>query len=578
MSGEKGRCRRQVRRKRCLCASDAYWAPPPPPDGLPDDQIPPENRRELQNANKLLGRAVDLAIAAHKSSAKATIIFENPANRSDPRHRGLFDDSFSNHGSIFDTTHFKRLLENVRMSSATFAMCRFGHASQKYSTLYYTNDAASVLDRLNLPDFKCNHGDKHAKVACGRNPDGSWASKDVAAYPDKFHVWLAMALTAARTGSPAPISKAAEELANAPAARERAAAAAAQAVKDASAAGSHDRDGNVGQAAAPIHHRAPAAPPSALASHAHRPDATEAPTPVPFAGFAPALLAPPTTVPAPPSPVAAKPQKRRDAPWKLAGSELVAGPRLAAAAKASNSVRFAPEPVALIEPNADSPPYSGLGGTPNYPHADNDALLLDHVDAGIDVDAMETCVAELVGELATPSPIGDWFDISGDNALCSDHLSLSTCVNGTRRFEHGTTASDAIERALEHHLLRAITSTSHSAQHHREILHALRVDHLSLRADSPDAPSTHKQAEQRGPPWVGPGGAEEKELGNHASNGSWLYETTVPKGRRLHHLIWVYKEKRDGTAKARLCVQGCTMEGNGIDFDQTFSDALKYES
>ena len=42
--------------------------------------------------------------------------------------------------------------------------------------------------------------------------------------------------------------------------------------------------------------------------------------------------------------------------------------------------------------------------------------------------------------------------------------------------------------------------------------------------------------------------------------------------------MWVYKLKRDGTAKARLCVDGSSMAGNGIDFDQTFSDALKYES
>jgi hypothetical protein len=41
--------------------------------------------------------------------------------------------------------------------------------------------------------------------------------------------------------------------------------------------------------------------------------------------------------------------------------------------------------------------------------------------------------------------------------------------------------------------------------------------------------------------------------------------------------VWVYKVKRDGTCKARLCVQGCTLE-EGIDFDQTFSAALRYSS
>ena len=35
--------------------------------------------------------------------------------------------------------------------------------------------------------------------------------------------------------------------------------------------------------------------------------------------------------------------------------------------------------------------------------------------------------------------------------------------------------------------------------------------------------------------------------------------------------------KRDGTAKARLCVQGCTLESD-VDYDQTFSSTLRYSS
>ena len=45
----------------------------------------------------------------------------------------------------------------------------------------------------------------------------------------------------------------------------------------------------------------------------------------------------------------------------------------------------------------------------------------------------------------------------------------------------------------------------------------------------------------------------------------------------MHKLIWVYKSKRDGTAKARLCVQGTTLEA-GVDYDQVFSAALRYSS
>ena len=98
----------------------------------------------------------------------------------------------------------------------------------------------------------------------------------------------------------------------------------------------------------------------------------------------------------------------------------------------------------------------------------------------------------------------------------------------------------------------------------------------ALRADSPDAPSTHAEAVAAGEIWIK---AEGKELGNHSKNESWVTVTRdkVPAGRRIHKLIWVYKTKRDGTAKARLCVQGTTLEA-GIDYDQVFSAALRYSS
>jgi len=112
------------------------------PDGLPDDQLPKQYRRELKNSNKLLNRAVNLAIAAHRSPAKTTIIFENPADRS-AGSPGMFDEEFEDHGSIFKTKPFLRLLANVTMSPATFAMCRFNDGDiQKYTTVYYTNDAS----------------------------------------------------------------------------------------------------------------------------------------------------------------------------------------------------------------------------------------------------------------------------------------------------------------------------------------------------------------------------------------------------------------------------------------------------
>jgi hypothetical protein len=47
-----------------------------------------------------------------------------------------------------------------------------------------------------------------------------------------------------------------------------------------------------------------------------------------------------------------------------------------------------------------------------------------------------------------------------------------------------------------------------------------------------------------------------------------------PKDRSFVKFTWVYKTKRDGTKKARLCVQGCS-QIPGVDYDQTFCGAMR---
>eukprot|EP00965_Chrysotila_dentata_P176158 5816353-Pleurochrysis_carterae.AAC.1 len=58
---------------------------------------------------------------------------------------------------------------------------------------------------------------------------------------------------------------------------------------------------------------------------------------------------------------------------------------------------------------------------------------------------------------------------------------------------------------------------------------------------------------------VGWSAAERAEIANHAANKSWTYidRSDVPRERTLVRMIWVYKRKRSGSLKARLCVQGC---------------------
>lgn len=70
--------------------------------------------------------------------------------------------------------------------------------------------------------------------------------------------------------------------------------------------------------------------------------------------------------------------------------------------------------------------------------------------------------------------------------------------------------------------------------------------------------------------------AEHKELKAHRRNNSWteLDRSELPSGRRLVKMTWAYKTKRNGTLKARLCVQGCS-QIPGVDFDQTHCATLR---
>ena len=148
------------------------------PDGLPN--LPPKYKRELLNANRLLDRTVEVLIAAHQSPRRTTICFEGPSDRSIPGTAQHMADV--SHGSVFATSQFKRLQATIPKSSmATFANCRFDATSQKYITIWYTNDAAPILDELNKPEFQCNHQPgTHQAVAGGRDAYGFWLSTDTA--------------------------------------------------------------------------------------------------------------------------------------------------------------------------------------------------------------------------------------------------------------------------------------------------------------------------------------------------------------------------------------------------------------
>ena len=73
--------------------------------------------------------------------------------------------------------------------------------------------------------------------------------------------------------------------------------------------------------------------------------------------------------------------------------------------------------------------------------------------------------------------------------------------------------------------------------------------------------------------------AEKKELANHEKNESYVEmdRSELPRGRKLVKTVWAYKTKRNGSLKARLCVQGCA-QVPGVDYHQTFCAAMRISS
>ena len=504
------------------------------PDGLPNDKLDPKHRKELLRANRLLERTVDIAIAANLSSSKTSIVWENPADRSIVGTTEYMPEFADKHGSLFATSAIRRFREQVpNTSQCTFASCRLGSDSQKYTTLLYTNDAARVLDPLNGPEYACNHPPgSHHKTAGGRDRDGQrWISEEAAAYKPPLCNKLAQAFTWARTGANLPVPKgtATNGKATIPTSAPLA-------------------------ASPPVPTSPPlaASSPSPLAASSHSP---------PFAATSPP--SPSASSPGAPSPVAFRgfnPVTNTSTPINLGAGVPIAPKEYPLQGRPHREVRKvvadARKPdLATIEESNSAPSYVGFGGTPNFPE-------------GSAADLMEATVTELVVDAyGSPSahfnydPAGPWTTIS--------ETALTARLDDTASYQ-----GDGVwvQEVKYNEMIALINAGSCTASEHSALLSTL----TALRAESDDAPSTHAQAQTMGSPWPE---AVEKELSNHLKNGSWatITRSEVPKGRRLHKMVWVFKLKRDGVAKARLCVQGCTLE-KGVDFDQTFAKTLLHSS
>jgi hypothetical protein len=216
-----------------------------------------------------------------------------------------------------------------------------------------------------------------------------------------------------------------------------------------------------------------------------------------------------------------------------------------------------------------------LGSIAEAPDESIKKALLSYCPADAS-SVMEASAAELIWDShveAKPelTPLSPWAALSD---VDTNLWALLSASGRSTPIDSETIIVDA-QSAL-HTLSSTATASSLPRASYQSLFAELTKLHVALRADSDGAPSSHKEAAEMGEPW---GSAELKEMGNHSSNASWstIKREDVPRGRKLHKLVWVYKRKRDGTAKARLCVQGCTLLG-GIDYDQTFSCTLRHSS
>ena len=545
---------------------------PPPvrtkdyPDGLPDGQIDPKHKGELERTDVLWDRAAQIVVAARNSSKKTTIILENPEDKSIKGTLAYSKDT-KDHGSLWATTGFKNLKLSIPDSATcSFAYCRFGSDYQKYTRLWYTVEACSVLDQLSTPLYQCNHS-KHPKMAGGRLADGSWASSRAAAYPPQLNVRLAMALTAARTGDPRPISEqkvsswagANGSMSTAPPGR-------------ASTSGDHGT-GTSPPASAPLSASAPPFSPHEPFSPSPKPAAPSRLNGTPPPRSFPSLAPSPSPPPAPPTSAASPLLGRAEPPRQGRLSRGVRGSTRAGNSsfdrqladleakrrgRATRRLRKddLPSPIGELNENDE--------GTTAYdtyvpfldPGSSSDAEV-----AGLVFDAYYSSDPALS---PPPVPVSPWLSVGSHAAL-----SASSGLRG-----EGTFGTDDVASFLSPDSILKLMAGS--APHVSAVVHhALFASYQhALRADSEGAPSTHSEAVAMGPEWIA---GEKKELGNHARNGSWrlISRKDKPRGRRIHKMVWVYKVKRSGEIKVRLCVQGCTLEA-GVDYDQTTSSTLRH--
>ena len=167
---------------------------------------------------------------------------------------------------------------------------------------------------------------------------------------------------------------------------------------------------------------------------------------------------------------------------------------------------------------------------------------------------------------AGPRPDGGTHNLRPRAALAADAVTVDAAAITAIVFGRATThpnTTAAAEYAAEH-------PGSHD-------LYVIDNAAAVLATFDVRTPSGHAQAMKLDEAnWTA---AERKELASHKRNGSWELadrtdRTCIPADANIVNFLWVYKHKRDGTYKARLCIDG-SGQRHGVDYDQTFAATLR---
>jgi hypothetical protein len=469
-------------------------------------------------------RALEIANLARASASAATIVISHARANS----------------SALTSPAFRRLRSSVGPNSTcSFAMCRFQLPAQVYTTLWYTNDAAGALDPLGWANYQCNHPAGSHPLRMGGASDSSNIEGEAVATNDRFNIRLASAFNTARTGSPQPFTVKPPPPPVVPVASIQ--------LNPAAPAWAPDAPPSPSLGAA-----SPTRSPSRSSS---TPSPAGIASPVNFSGFNDA-------------------SNESYVPFDPNARPAVQG-------RAERSVRQGTRILTDESTKAELDCISRRMAA--VPETETDALTEDLL-AFLPADAkelMEASVAEIIYDAhvdARPelTALGPWTNINYDQkmwALISSSSAVTKVSSDTLVLDATRAAKDLAKQA---YLSEIMTSQPMPRAHHAMLLEELKHVELALRADSSGAPSTHAEATEWGPPWPE---AMDKEMNNHAVNETWvkIHRDQLPRGRRVHKFVWVFKLKRDGSAKGRLCVQGCSLQG-GVDFDQTFSQTLRHSS